>query len=136
MNSLPRAIPKHGPVADRWRDHRDRSRVAVFLRVRAAGGRCEAEDCSSTATDLAHLFGRRHIIEEPWASSPECCLGLCRGCHNSVDRGLAPDLLERLRWQAVVRLCGATRQPIPSVEDHDVLGAIRTVVDALEAQSC
>lgn len=67
-------------------------------------GECEWPLCSSRDTEWAHLFGRMHIIPEPWASRPEMTLALCRRHHNAVDRGLDEEMRETLRWRGVMTL--------------------------------
>jgi hypothetical protein len=131
VSALPRAINKHGDVKDRWRRHQHQSRITVMLRCR---GKCEAGECDQEAREWAHIFGRRAIIAEPWASSPDATFGLCRHHHQQLDRNLAPDLLDRMRWIAVARLCASHSVPIPSTAEYDALGAIRAVVDVLEEQ--
>jgi hypothetical protein len=123
VTALPRPINKHGDVKGRHLAHHAASRRDVFIRCR---GRCEAEDCTEAATDWAHLFGRRHLLSEPWTSSPACTMGLCRGHHNAVDRGLDPDLLHRLRMVGLVRLCTVEGAPLSLISD-DPLGSIRAV---------
>lgn len=132
MASLGRRLPAHGEVKGRWLRHQEESRREVFRRCQ---GRCENTECPQEATDWSHLFGRRALIAEPWASSPACTAGLCRGCHNACDRNLNPTLLSRLRWIAIARLCAETHLPIPSTVDNDELGAIRSLARVLEAQS-
>lgn len=45
-----------------------------------AHGRCES--CGvQRPLEWDHVAGRRHIVAEPWASSPYLTVGLCRGCH-------------------------------------------------------
>ena|ERR1019366_8722350 len=131
MTALPRRLPAHGSVKDRWLAHHRQSRYEVFLRCR---GRCEAEDCTNAATELAHLFGRRHIIGEPWCSSPALTMGLCKADHQSIDRGLNPDLRERLQWVGLVRLCAAETLPISLLEGRSPEGAARAIEDALRAR--
>lgn len=78
--------------------------------------------------DWAHLFGRRQIISEPWCSSPELTAALCRPCHQSIDRGLAPYLQKGLRLRAIHSLCEATGATPPVWCMDDPLGAMRVVV--------
>src|SRR5665213_212817 len=119
VTSLPRRLPARGPVKERWADHHARSRLAV---MRRAGAKCEAEECHEAPTEWAHLFGRRHIIGEPWCSSPALTMGLCKADHQSIDRGLNPDLRSRLQWVGLVRLCAAETLPISLLEGRSPEG--------------
>jgi hypothetical protein len=109
---LPKRIPKTGPVKGRWLAHQNKSKLIVMKRVEAKGGLCEG--CGKEpAVDWQHVFGRRHLIAEPWASSPELTMGLCRACHRSCDGdlgGVNKTLRERLRWERFYVLCEATKQ--------------------------
>jgi hypothetical protein len=117
VTSLPRRLPQHGPVKERWRLHHERSRREVFSRCQ---GRCENAECPQDATDWSHLFGRgRTIISEPWASSASLTAGLCRGCHQSIDRELNPDLRDRLRLLGLVRLCAEEAVPLSLLNGED-----------------
>lgn len=116
MSSLPRRLPAHGPVKDAKKQHHEESRRAVFRRCQ---GVCEAEECRAEATDWAHLMGRRTIISEPWCSSPALTMGLCRDHHNAIDRGLDPDLRDRLRLVGLVRLCADEHAPLSLLNSED-----------------
>lgn len=65
--------------------------------------RCEA--CGVRPwRDWAHLFGRGNVVAEPWCSLPELTMGLCRECHDVIDQDRDPELRERLRRMALIRL--------------------------------
>lgn len=68
--------------------------------------RCEA-GCGEPWIDWAHLFGRGNIIAEPWCSLPALTAGLCRRCHDAIDQDRDPELRDRLRRRALVRLARA-----------------------------
>jgi hypothetical protein len=115
--------------------------MAAMVRQRweRSSHRCEGCGELVRVVEVAHLFGRRHIVEEPWASAPELCAALCCvasweyvrfGCHERIDRGLDPELRERLRWIAVERLARAHRLPVP--RDADATGAVRALVAQLQ----
>lgn len=126
MSSLPRPLPKRGPVAARWETHRRRSRAVVMAR---AYGRCEVPGCRAEATEWAHMFGRRHLVAEPHASSPELTAALCRSHHQGIDRGLLPDTQLVLRWAACQRF--GLRWGVSPV-GNDPLAVIRRMVDEVE----
>jgi len=131
MTSLGRRLPQQGPVKGRWGHHHDRSRKAVFLRCK---GICEAPGCSSTQLDWAHLFGRRHLIEEPWCSSPELTAGICRSHHRAIDQYTDEPLRRLLQWRAVVRLAEKLNKPVPSQDMVDAVQAIRELIDEAMAE--
>jgi hypothetical protein len=130
MTALPRPLNQRGPVKERQRQHHELSRKLVFLRCK---GWCEAPGCHAQATDWAHLAGRRHIVSEPYASSPELTAGLCRDHHNAIDRGLDPVLLDTLRWFAVQRLALRYRLAI-ATPPADPLDVIRQMVATVSAE--
>ncbi len=93
--------------------------------------------------EWAHLVGRGNIISEPWCSTPELTTGLCSGkwgdlgCHEKIDRALAPELLRELRWRACQRLWEAHGGDYLEgarfvITYPDPLDAIREVVRHLE----
>ena len=130
MSTLPRPLNQRGAVKGRQEAHHRASKLAVMQRCRSV-----CEGCGEgRVLDWAHAFGRRHIVSEPWCSSPELTLGLCRQCHRDVDEGIDPNKQQRLRWICVTRFAAKHGLPIPSTADHDELGAIRALVDAVELQ--
>ena len=93
--------------------------------------------------ELAHLFGRSHIIAEPWASTAELTAGLCSGkwdglgCHEKIDRHIDEALLARVRWRAFWRLGLAYDMEVQvASEIHanhpDPIDAIRAALRLLE----
>ena len=115
----------------------------VKRRFLANGSRCEGCGEVVDVVEVAHLVSRAgHIVDDHYASRGELMAALCSsrswgdrvGCHESVDGGDAADLLDRLRWQGLVRLCVSESIPIPSVAEYDALGAIREVCRVMEAR--
>ena len=100
--------------------HRRSAAELVRQRWEKGGLKCEGCGLVVDVIECAHLFGRgRTVISEPWASDPTLCAALCCarswgdriGCHESLDRGLAPNFAAVLRQTAVVNF--ATRHDIP-----------------------
>jgi len=112
---LPRRIRAQGAVKGRWLAHQSHSRAIVALRAK---GVCEGPGCGSPGTEWAHLFGRRHIIEEPWASSPELTAALCRTHHRRLDANQDSALQTHLRAAALTRLSARLGVPIPTGVDQ------------------
>jgi hypothetical protein len=92
-------------------------RTAVAERVRLLGGRCEAGCGARWGGDWCHLFGRGNIVAEPWCSLPEMTAGLCRTCHRAIDEARAPELRERLRRLALLRLGCRFPRELPLVAE-------------------
>lgn len=138
MGRLARPIPKLGPGKAQWLSHHARSRELVRRR---ANGKCEGCGRADAALDWAHVMGRGHLIAEPWCSSPELTMGLCRECHRAVDGDLGgtnKTLRERLRWTAFERLCQATHHwqwvAVARPQFGNGLNATRALVDVLERE--
>jgi hypothetical protein len=106
VSRLRSPMRKQGIHVERWHRWHEKSRTAVALR---AGFKCESCMSNLRPLDWAHLAGRGNIISEPWCSLPELTAALCSGkyapgCHERVDRNLAPELLRDLRQMALIRL--------------------------------
>ncbi len=130
---LQRPLPQRGSVKARWAAHHAASRRAVMTRSR---GKCEGCGEGERPLEWAHLAGRRHIVSEPWASSPELTAALCGECHHKIDRGLDAPLGARLRWEAAERLAGKARSfnvLQMRMDGWAALDVIRRLVDELEA---
>jgi hypothetical protein len=126
-----------------------RRSTAELVRRRAAfGGKYKCEGCGWVVDviEVAHLFGkggRRAGVPEKWASTPELCAALCCGrsysvtaigCHEAIDRHLAPDLLAQLQWNAVTELGHRLRLNLAaSAEGTTPLDAIRDLIRQAEA---
>lgn len=136
-------------VGRRTRDNR-----AAHLRdwqgiLARQGYRCAGCGARDVALQDAHLCGRpgSGACLGPFANAAELRAGLCcadpraglLGCHEKIDRGLDPDLLGRLRWEAVGRLqqrLAAATARVVRVDvggSLDPLDAIRELVRQLEA---
>jgi hypothetical protein len=142
-NRLRSAALKQRESAQRF-NYRQQGKELVRRRWEAGGRKCEGCGEVVDIVEVAHLASRAgHIIPDRIASRAELMAALCcvasygdrAGCHESIDGNRDPDLLERLRWQAVARLCAATSLPISSTVDHDALGALRSLAHVLEAQA-
>lgn len=101
-------LPRVGRVGKRWNPWR-RSQHAVV--VARAGGICEGCGQDGRRLEVAHLFGRRNIIGEPWASWHGLCAHLCgddpaygQGCHSLIDQNKDLPLQRKLRGLAADRL--------------------------------
>ncbi len=136
MTKLPTPIAKQGLVAGRHANHRARSRQEV---ARRAKGKCVG--CGKLvlpAPDWAHLVGRRNIVGEPWASSPELTTSLCRQCHHLMDSNIDIDLRDGLRLDGLDRLIetavkhNVNVQGIKQIGNEDPLAAIVRLVNRLE----
>ena len=103
--SLTRPILPRGP--------RGRERESVLRRTREevrarSAGRCQWPGCSRQGTDLAHGWGRRHIIGQPLCDHPALCWWACREHHDLYD-GRVPatpadlDAEEALQWDMWTR---------------------------------
>jgi hypothetical protein len=132
-------IKQRGPAAERWARWQDFNRSAVQRRAAFA---CEGCGSRNRPLEWAHLAGRNSKgVGEPWASSAELTVGLCTsaygvtGCHQKIDRALAPQLLKDLRTAALVRLCSAYSLGLAAIvgEHTEPLDAIREAVRGLEA---
>lgn len=131
---LGRPLPQRGPVAARWEAHRRRSRLDVMARCRNA---CEACGAKSVPLELHHCMGRRHLVSEPLASSPELTTALCPDCHRAITRGTDLELSERVLWAAADRLAGVRHAPALAILRLDgcgALDALRTIVGQVEAE--
>lgn len=143
MTLLRSAALRQRDSAQKFR-YRQEGKELVRRRWEAGGRKCEGCGEIVDVVEVAHLASRAgHIIPDRIASRSELMAALCcarsygdrAGCHESIDQGRDADLLERLRWLAVARLCLATSLPIPGTAEHDALGAIRSLGRVLEAQS-
>lgn len=71
--------------------YRATCRAEVMRRARAPLGIGCCEGCAEwKPLEWAHVFGRRHIVAEPLASSPLMTRALCGHCHDRLD-GRTPD---------------------------------------------
>jgi hypothetical protein len=98
------------------RPQRQRERDAVLRKTREAvrarsNGCCQWPGCTRSGSDLAHGWGRGHIIGQPLCDHPTLCWWACRDHHDLYD-GRTPaspaDLAEEatLEWEMVVRAIG------------------------------
>ena len=144
MSSLPAPLPHIGPVKARWAAHQARSRAIVSHHARQHCQACGRED---RHPDWAHLAGRRHVVAEPWASSPQLTVGLCRECHTKIDTNVDMELRDNLRRSGVGRLCdygssrGVAMGDIAELSLTDPLAAIiqgvgRLVEAGIEPNCC
>ncbi len=123
-----------GAKTERWARWHEKCRDTVALR---AGFKCEACGSNLRPLEWAHLAGRGNIISEPWASLPELTTALCSGkyilgCHEKIDRALAPELLTQLRQLAIVRLM-REYQELRALNWDDPLDGIREAIRQLDA---
>jgi hypothetical protein len=139
-----RALPKRSQKAISWNLYKMRERIEVMKRpVTLEGSTYPRDTCEGCGrrTDrlqLAHVFGRRSIVGEPWASSRYLTAKLCFydpfedkiGCHEKIDRYVDRELRDRLEEQAVARLYAAFRWS-PLV-DRDPAGNVRWLVDHVQ----
>lgn len=135
MSTLPAPLAAIGPVKARWNFHRTRSRAQV---ARLSRQHCQACGRELQHPDWAHMAGRRHLVGEPWASSPQLTMGLCRSCHTSIDQNRDIELRDTLRRRSVAWLCelGAARglnmDELETLSLEDPLAAIMRAVDVLD----
>ncbi len=129
-----------GSVKGRWTAWQAECRAIVVAR---AAGHCEACHCpngravlgSRWGLELAHIFGRRNVVGEPWASSAALTMMLCPTCHDRLDGRVSSDMSFRvsLRWQAINRWLAALTDervevgPILGFLFDDPLGAARMI---------
>jgi hypothetical protein len=134
MSRLRTPIRRQGAHVAKWSRWHDRSKLAV---MRREGFSCAGCRSNMHPLEWAHLAGRGNIISEPFASLPELTAGLCVssygrvGCHDSIDRGLNPDLLNQLRQRAIVLLMVRFKE-LPMLRYDDPLDGIRDAVRQLE----
>ena len=127
-------MPRLGPVKARWLAHQGRSRRAVMARC-LKNGALHCEGCDRPGPlDYSHVVGRRNIVGEPFASSPELTQGLCRECHRRYDSYAVSALRRKLEEAAILRL--ATRYHKPLLVDalRHPMDAIRRMVAELEKE--
>lgn len=120
------------------RKYADRRVNAQRVRARweADGNRCEGCHERVETVEVAHLFGRRHIIAEPYASDLALMAPLCQPCHRSIDSNQDVDLRDNLRFAAALRFASAHGIPDDvialSAMDGDPVALIRTCERYLE----
>jgi hypothetical protein len=118
-----------GVRAMRWQDWHRINRAKVLARCT---GHCEGCRKYGVALDWHHVADRSHLIGEPWASTPELTVALCKTCHHGVTYGTRKDLDEALKVRAFSRLA-ITYDPFFVPDDgSDGLESIRQLVDHLE----
>ena len=127
-----------GRVKGRWDAWRAECRAIVAAR---SAGLCEALPDWPLPTEWAHLFGRRGIVAEPWASSPALTMMMCHDCHDRYDGRILMDhevdriFRDRLRWKAIHRWLLALREDgieIGDLATDDPLGAARMIERRLQ----
>jgi hypothetical protein len=138
------AILRSKPL--RRQSERAKSREQQLRRVKTqllarASGRCEGCGSRDYRLDGAHLVGRGNKgIGQPWCDLPELMAVLCHsdprdghvGCHERIDRALAPELLRHLRWDALVRLTIAYAPAERVDRFEEPLDGLRSLVGELE----
>lgn len=91
-----------------------------------------------SAVQWAHLAGRRHLVAEPWASSPFLTVALCPEHHADIDANRNPISLHHLRYAAFRKLTQIANLILPPEIQQDALidplGAIKRTVAILESQ--
>jgi hypothetical protein len=123
--------------------HRTIAYALVTERWERAGRKCEGCGAVVDLIERHHTFARGHLLADRWASRAEMLAALCcarsygmqrSGCHEAVTLETDPELRDRLRLFALVRLCVAEHVPMGLLADRDVLGAAREVEDWLTAR--
>lgn len=138
MSRLPQPLRPLGAVKSRSLQHQKESRLAVMIRCK---GRCEGCGNFSPKLEYAHIFGRRNIVGEPYASSPELTMALCcynrytnePGCHEKIDRYLDKALRDRLESIAVQRFYYAHNKGVP--KNLNPAGAVRKLAALLDKRA-
>jgi hypothetical protein len=97
-------------------------------------GQCEfsAHFMSEWAnTTWHHVFGRMHIIEEPWASFAPLTLMLCDGHHIEVHSN--NQIRIEAEWLAVNRFCAEIGYQVEDLKlaDYSPVEIIKTVIRQL-----
>ena len=122
MTALRRPLPKVGRQAGRWQRWRDQNHRIVAGRAR---GRCECCGLEGVGLDVHHVAGRRHIIEEPFASWHLMLAGLCRECHHQVHADPAGRTAAKVQEACVSRLMdhsdGRMTEPCPDPRPLDLI---------------
>ncbi len=123
-------INRRGPSTKRWEKHREQTKE--ILRNRS-GDACEVEGCRRRECEGAHIFGRTHLIAEPFASHPLLMRWLCREHHDDIDQGRDLKLRERLRHEASRAFMAAYAPHWRPLSGSDSLQTVRQLVAALVA---
>ena len=115
------AIPKRSAKNIAWQAYKMRERLEVMKRPVFIDGlpygthACEGCGKQTDYLQVAHIFARRQIVGEPWASSRYLTMKLCFynpfedkiGCHEKIDGYKDKALRERLEERAASRLLAA-----------------------------
>ena len=130
-------IPPVGRVGRRWAPWR-RSQHAVVVAREA--GICAGCHRDGRRLEVAHLFGRRNVFGEPWASWHGLCAALCgddpsygQGCHSQIDQGRNWPLQNALRANAADRLAWRLNY-FSGLSELPYIDAVRQMVRYAEAE--
>ena len=128
LNPSLKKIKQNGPSTIRWKSWRALQRTIAVIR---SDGRCEYIPWSVEHLTWHHVFGRMHIIAEPWASFAPLTFMLCNAHHLAVhsDHNVRLEI-ERL---AVERFCAIMNIPYDDpTGNSDPVEDIRMIVRELE----
>lgn len=97
---------------------------------RRANGRCEVCGARNVPLEWSHTFGRRNVIAEPLASTPEATLGACVDCHREATLNPAGARARTMQLASLARLEARWHILLPT---DDPMGSARLLEDVLKA---
>jgi hypothetical protein len=124
-----------GPSTIRWKSWRTTQRALAVKRSNGDNPN-KIPICEWHGTHIGpewnHVFGRMHIIEEPWASYYPLTIMLCSDIHNRFHE--LPFIQMRIRWRVLYQFADILGIRVIDNFDSDPIPEIRQIVRELNEQ--